>query len=40
MGAFDLADEIEALQDIHNYIIQNEHDLHSENPAHLLEGEP
>jgi hypothetical protein len=35
---FDLSDEIEALQDIHNYIIQNEHDLHSENPAHLLEG--
>jgi condensin complex subunit 1 len=36
---FELADEIEALQDVQNYIIPNEHDIHSQNPAHILEGQ-
>lgn len=37
---FELQDEIQQLQDIHSYIIPNEHDLHSENPVQLLEGKP
>lgn len=35
---FDLQDELQALQDLRTYNIPNEHDIHSEDPAPLLEG--
>ncbi|KAF7319328.1 Condensin complex subunit 1 [Mycena chlorophos] len=35
---FELHDEVQALQDIDTYSIENEHDLASEDPAQLLEG--
>jgi condensin complex subunit 1 len=35
---FELQDEIQALQDIENYNIQNDHDPNSEDMAALLEG--
>jgi hypothetical protein len=38
MDSFELQDEIQALQDIQSYDIPNEHDIHSEDPAPLLEG--
>ena len=38
MTSFELQDEIQALQDIENYSIPNEHDIHSEDPAALLAG--
>jgi hypothetical protein len=39
MDSFELQDEIQALQDIQNYSIPNEYDIHSEDPARLLAGE-
>jgi condensin complex subunit 1 len=38
MGSFDLQDEIQALRDVQNYEIPNEHDIQTEDPARLLEG--
>ena len=38
MSGFELQDEIQALQDIESYIIQNEHDFTVEDPGALLEG--
>ena len=38
MSGFELQDEIQALQDIQSYVIQNEHDIHTEDPGALLEG--
>ncbi|KAJ7052444.1 non-SMC mitotic condensation complex subunit 1-domain-containing protein [Mycena amicta] len=35
---FELRDEVQAIQDLDTYSIENEHDLSSEDPAHLLEG--
>ncbi|EGO04014.1 hypothetical protein SERLA73DRAFT_69808 [Serpula lacrymans var. lacrymans S7.3] len=37
-ASFELQDELQALQDLETYDIQNEHDIHSSDPAHLLEG--
>jgi len=38
MGGFELQDELQAILDTQNYNITNEHDLTTEDPAHLLEG--
>jgi condensin complex subunit 1 len=35
--AFELQDELQALQDIANYEIPNEHDPHSTDPGPLLQ---
>lgn len=37
-STFELRDELQALQDIDTYTITHDHDLSSEDPAHLLEG--
>lgn len=37
--AFELQDELQALQDMETYEIPNEHDIHSTDPGALLEGE-
>lgn len=36
--AFELQDELQALQDLESYDIPNEHDISSEDPAALLAG--
>ena len=36
---FDLQEEIQALQDLETYEITNEHDIYSEDPGALLEGQ-
>lgn len=36
--AFELQDELQALQDMETYEIPNEHDIHSTDPGALLEG--
>lgn len=35
---FELQDEIQAVQDLETYVITNEHDVHSTDPAALLAG--
>lgn len=38
MSDFELSEHLEGLKHLESYDIPNEHDLHSEDPAALLEG--
>lgn len=38
MAAFELQDELQALQDMESYDIEHDHDFSNEDPEMLLEG--